>query len=105
MHSFHFEQLDAYQLAVQLNHAVAKLTFPPGRTHLRDQAIRAADSMVLNIAEGMGRGLQTGAGKNHLRIARGSAAELFSVCHILGRPEETLDRCRRVDLMLFKLLK
>lgn len=103
--TFPFETLKAYQLAVQVNHLVAKTNFPAGRAHLRDQAIRAADSMVLNIAEGLGRGLDTGAGRNHLRIARGSAAEVFAVCHILNRPEQTLDLLRRVDLMLKGLLK
>ena len=48
-----------------------------GKASLKEQGCRAADSVVLNIAEGRARG--GGAGENHFRIALGSAAEVCAV--------------------------
>jgi four helix bundle protein len=59
--------------------------FPPRSTDLADQANRAAQSVVLNIAEGAGRGGP--AGRNHFRIALGSAAELSAALDLVDLPE------------------
>ena len=99
------EQLDTYKLAVTLNHTVADLCFPNGRSHLRDQGIRAADSLVLNIAEGMGRGRTTRAGKNHFRIARGSLLEVYAVLDILRVIPAHQETFRRLDRMLYGLIR
>ena len=49
-YAFHHERLDCYQLAVEVNRFIAQASFPPGRSHLRDQGLRASDSVVLNLA-------------------------------------------------------
>ena len=70
------ERLDAYRLAVELDGAVVAIAHRSGRGHawLADQAMRASASVVLNLAEALGR---EGADRARaLRIARGSALEL-----------------------------
>jgi four helix bundle protein len=75
------ETLAAYQVACELlvsvkNAAIADLK-------LRDQALRAAKSVCLNIAEGTGR---TGADQKRVFvIARGEASETVAALHIAGR--------------------
>jgi hypothetical protein len=71
---FLHEGLDCYKLAVQVSRWAAMQVFPGHRKHLRDQLVRAADSIVLNIAEGAGRG-PGDSRRNQYRIALGSAAE------------------------------
>ena len=46
------ERLTAYQAAVTVARWVRTVKWPTGETALKDQAKRAADSVVLNIAEG-----------------------------------------------------
>ena len=70
------ERLDAYGVAVELDAAVVAITQRAGRGHawIADQAMRASASVVLNLAEALGR---EGADRARaLRIARGSALEL-----------------------------
>ena len=70
------ERLDAYTVAVALDGAVVAIARKAGRGHgwLCDQASRASASVVLNLAEALGReGLDRA---RALRIARGSALEL-----------------------------
>jgi len=70
------ERLDAYTVAVALDGAVVAIARKAGRGHgwLCDQAARASASVVLNLAEALGReGLDRA---RALRIARGSALEL-----------------------------
>jgi four helix bundle protein len=70
------ERLDAYQLAVELDSAVVAIAHRAGRGHawIADQVMRASASVVLNLAEALGR---EGADRARaLRIARGSALEL-----------------------------
>ena len=70
------ERLDAYTVAVALDGAVVALVRKAGGGHgwLCDQAVRASASVVLNLAEALGReGLDRA---RALRIARGSALEL-----------------------------
>ena len=100
---FDFERLDVYRLAVTVNRAVATTHWPVGRSHLKDQAIRAADSMVLNIAEGAERGRGTKAAKNHFRIAKGSAGEVFATLEILDLDPEARGKLQRIGSMLNRL--
>jgi four helix bundle protein len=79
------EGLDCYKLAVQVSRWAAKQVFPAQRKHLRDQLVRAADSVVLNIAEGAGRGPGDGR-RNHYRIALGSAAEVAAIIDVQRPP-------------------
>ena len=70
------ERLDAYAVAVELDGVVVAIAHRSGRGHawLSDQAMRASASVVLNLAEALGR---EGADRARaLRIARGSALEL-----------------------------
>lgn len=70
------ERLDAFTAAVALDGAVVTIVRKAGRGHgwLCDQATRASASVVLNLAEALGReGLDRA---RALRIARGSALEL-----------------------------
>ncbi|MFK7930919.1 MAG: four helix bundle protein [Myxococcota bacterium] len=75
-------------------------------SHLKDQGCRAMDSVALNIAEGIARGRRaTAAGRNHLSIAVGSAAEACAVLdwvHLNGGAE-VQEKLRRVGIMLLRL--
>ena len=70
------ERLDVFAVAVELDGAVVAIAHKSGRGHawIADQAMRASASVVLNLAEALGR---EGADRARaLRIARGSALEL-----------------------------
>ncbi len=77
------ERLDAYAAMVELDGAVVAMTLKAGRGHgwLVDQAMRASASVVLNLAEALGReGLDRARAP---RIARGSALELDAALTLL----------------------
>lgn len=100
---FPHEHLDCYRLAVTVSRWVSKARFPPRCASLTDQAVRASQSVVLNTAEGAARGGP--AGRNHFRIALGSAAELCAVLDLVDLPEAA-DRqaeLRRIGAMLRRL--
>jgi len=106
MHYFDFENLDVFRLSVAVNQWFGSTPFPPGRSHLKDQGLRASDSLVLNLAEGVARqGVK--AGRNHLRIARGSAGECAAVLYCIDLPGKTeqLDSLRRIHQMLNKMAR
>ena len=76
-----FERLDVYQAAVQLVELVAQLPKPRGQGDVHDQLVRASTSVVLNVAEGLGR---TGKDRHRfMRYARGSATECAAALRIL----------------------
>ncbi len=78
------ERLDAYGVAVALDAAVIGIArrAPRGHAWLADQAQRASASVVLNLAEAMGR---EGADRARtLRIARGSALEVDASLTLLA---------------------
>jgi four helix bundle protein len=98
------ERLDVYRVALGVARWAAGQTIPASRKHLRDQLVRAADSVVLNIAEGAGR--EPGdSRRNHFRIAAGSACEVAAVLDLVTLPggAERQDELRRVVAMLSKL--
>lgn len=97
---FDHEHLDAYRLSLEVARWVAATDFPRGFAPLKDQAVRAAQSVVMNIAEGKGRGGD--AGRNHYRIALGSAAETCAALDLLGTmaASEQQAKLRRVGAML-----
>lgn len=100
---FPHENLDCYKLAVSVSRWLLTVRFPPRCSDLADQAVRASQSVVLNIAEGAGRGGP--AGRNHFRIALGSAAELCAVLDLVsveGAAERQAE-LRRVGAMLRRL--
>lgn len=102
---FNHEKFECYQVALGVARWAASVKVPMARLHLRDQLIRAADSMVLNIAEGGGRPIDGGARRNFFAIASGSAAEVGAILDLL-QPEDGEARqhdCRRVCAMLARL--
>ncbi|MCB9795456.1 MAG: four helix bundle protein [Alphaproteobacteria bacterium] len=97
------EKLDCYRLAVEVALAVRRLKFPRGEAELRNQALRASSSVVLNISEGCSR--QDGTRLNHFRIASGSAAEVSAALDLLDCPQraELQTKLRRIHWMVRKL--
>ena len=97
------ERLDCYRLALELARWAASAAIPPQRKHLRDQLVRAADSVVLNIAEGTG--LTSDARRNHYRIALGSTCEVAAIIDLLAPRDHTelRDRAVRVAAMLSQM--
>jgi len=97
---FDHERLDCYRLAVGVAQWLRASRFPRHTTKLRDQATRAADSVVLNIAEGASR--NGDAAKNHFRIALGSAAETCAVLDLVRLPgaDDRQVELRRIGAML-----
>ena len=102
-HPFHFERLDVYKLSVTVARWMRTTRWPSNASHLKDQAIRAADSVVLNLAEGLSRGGKPGA--NHLRIAKGSAGEAYAALDVADFPGCAQRRAelQRIGAMLHKL--
>jgi len=85
------ETLAAYQVACELLVAVKNASIADPK--LRDQALRAAKSVCLNIAEATGR---TGADQKRVFcIARGEASETVAALHIAGLCDDCdVDRAR-----------
>jgi four helix bundle protein len=104
-HRFDHENLDVYRLALEVARWFPSVAAPRGRAALKEQGCRAADSVALNIAEGRARG--GGAGKNHYRIALGSAAEVCAVLDLLqsAGAAEFQQKLRRIGAMLARMSK
>ena len=72
--SFPHESLDCYRLAVSVPRWLAAVRFPARHADLADQALRASQSVVLNIAEGMAReGWTSSASPRRMRAKQSSA--------------------------------
>lgn len=71
-----FQRLDVYQRAIEFLALVVDLVgeLPKGHSERADQLVRAAESVVRNIAEGAGRWSEADSAK-HYKIARGEAME------------------------------
>ena len=102
---FPFEQLDVYKLSVSCSRRVRRISWPSSCADLRDQALRASGSMILNLAEGWERGRTTNAARNHSRMAKGSAGETFAVLDILDIEPELRSDVQRVGAMLARLAR
>ena len=78
-----YERLDAYQRTIEFLAIILPAIddFPRGHAAVRDQLRRAALSIALNIAEGVGRTTATDA-KRFYAIARGSAMECGAVLDV-----------------------
>jgi four helix bundle protein len=79
-----FQRLDVYQRAIEFLVLVLEIVeeLPRGHSERSDQLVRAAESIVRNIAEGAGRWTQPDGGK-HYKIARGEAMESASSLDVL----------------------
>lgn len=79
-----FQRLDVYQRAIEFlalaNDIVDQL--PKGHAGRADQLVRAAESVVRNIAEGAGRWSEADSAK-HYKIARGEAMECAACLDVL----------------------
>ena len=71
-----FQRLDVYQRAIEFLALSADIVddLPKGHAARADQLVRAAESVVRNIAEGAGRWSEADSAK-HYKIARGEAME------------------------------
>jgi four helix bundle protein len=88
-----FQRLDVYQRAIEFVALAIEVVevLPRGHAERGDQLIRAAESVVRNIAEGAGRWSDGDASK-HYRIARGEAMESASSLDVLKLSKARLAR-------------
>ena len=90
-----------YQLSIQFYREASQLKLP---FHLRDQFLRAASSITLNLAEGSAKGTSKDRTKFY-RIALGSQRECAAVLDLLAQPELTISSlCDRLGAHLYKLV-
>ncbi len=90
------ETLAAYQVACELLVAVKKAEIADLK--LRGEALRAAKSVCLNIAEATGR---TGADQKRVFcIARGEVSETVAALHIAGLCDDCDTDCARLGAAL-----
>ena len=76
------ERLDVYCVAVKFHRTIVPLRQVRGAADLRDQLLRASESIVLNIAEGAGR-FGSEDKRRFYRIASGSAMECVGALELL----------------------
>jgi four helix bundle protein len=106
---FAFQQLDVYQVALQLAAVVHAARI--GDAELRDQATRAVDSVFLNLAEGL-PAQAAGVRRRHFTAANGSLHEVAAAVDLavaIGAiAPETAARSQalalRVKQMLWRLI-
>ena len=79
-----FQRLEVYQRAIEFLALVYDIVndLPPGHAERRNQLVRAAESVIRNIAEGAGRWSPADSAK-HYRIARGEAMECAGSLDVL----------------------
>ena len=111
---FDHERLDVYRLAIDyvaFSYRIARSLSGVNR-HVRDQWLRAAQSIPLNIAEGNGK-LSLKDKNRFFEIARGSALECAAIHDILVSTAVTDDdstrhgksQLRRIVSMLTRLIQ
>ena len=79
---FQCERLDVYHVAVKFHRSLILLHQVRGAADLRDQILRASESIVLNIAEGAGR-FGRDDKRRFYRMASGSAMECAGALELL----------------------
>ena len=97
-HFFDHDRLDVYRLSIEYVAAAfaSSRSLEGLHRHARDQWLRAAQSIPLNIAEGNGkRSLKDRA--RFLDIARGSALECAAIQDVLVVSGGISSNCRDVD--------
>lgn len=88
------ERLDCYRVAVEFAATAARLTASRHLGSVRNQLERASASIMLNIAEGVGR--RTASDKAHFfTIARGSANECSAILDLLLMRDLVTPSCHR----------
>jgi four helix bundle protein len=109
-----FQRLNVYQRAIEFLALAIEIVedLPRGHATRGDQLMRAAESVVRNIAEGAGRWSQADSSK-HYKIARGEAMESASSLDVLKlhklvspqRYERGIELLEGVVAMLTKMVK
>ena len=95
------ERLDVYRVALEFRHSLGILDSVRNISALRDQIFRAADSVVLNIAEGAGRTARADK-RRHYSYALGSAMECgaaLALLHARGALREVAYQERRMMII------
>ena len=95
------ERLDVYRVALEFRHSLRILEMVRNISAQRDQLFRAADSVVLNIAEGAGRTAQADK-RRHYSYAKGSAMECgaaLALLHACGALREVAYQERRMMII------
>jgi four helix bundle protein len=89
-----FQRLDVYQRALEFLALVCEVVgdLPRGHGERADQLVRAAESVVRNIAEGAGRWSEADAAK-HYKIARGEAMECAASLDVM-KLRQLIDEAR-----------
>jgi four helix bundle protein len=79
-----FQRLHVYQRAIEFLALATEIVeqMPRGHSQRADQLIRAAESVLRNIAEGAGRWSEADSAK-HYKIARGEAMESAASLDVL----------------------
>lgn len=107
--SFDHDRLDVYQRALELLDLTDRIidAMPSGRAHLKDQLDRAANSIVLNVAEGAGE-FSLADKQRFYRIARRSATESAAILDIIRRrgnsPPDLLAQARDLLVRIVSML-
>ncbi len=111
---FEFEKLDVYQVSLDFVVVADEIAnnLPVGRAYLKNQLLRAADSIPSNVAEGVGEFAPKEKARFY-RIARRSAVECASHLFVFRRLEladeptlsKGLELLHRIVAMLTSMVK
>ena len=109
-----FQRLHVYQRAIEFLALAIDIVgeLPRGHATRADQLVRAAESVVRNIAEGAGRWSKADSSK-HYKIARGEAMECAASLDVLKlrelvaqqRYDRGIELLEEVVAMLTKMIK
>lgn len=92
----------SYQLAVQVFKQVRSLRLP---SYLKDQALRASSSVVLNLAEGSGKDSLADR-RRFYQIAMGSTREVQSILDLADNvPSPLRDQADQLGACVYKLCR
>lgn len=100
------ERLDAYQLSIRFVALAARISanMPRGHAGLADQLRRAAISIPLNIAEGVGKPRPADRARFHA-IARGSAMECSAIIDVVGVLHENPEALQPAKELLVRIVE
>jgi four helix bundle protein len=92
----------SYQVAVQVFKECRSLPLP---SYLKDQCLRAASSVVLNLAEGSGKDSSPDR-KRFYQIAMGSTREVQAILNLADRvPTSLLEQVDHLGACVYKLCR
>ena len=96
------QNFKTYQLAVQFYHLAVNMQLP---RHLRDQMVRSASSVALNLAEGSGKSSKADQ-KRYFEIAFGSLRESQAVLDLTAQyTAESVALADKLAAHLFRLIQ